>query len=180
MRFNILRVGALIGILGAVIGLGGCASPAGTKEMVSDSAQVVTKHPYSVAVRTAGGRETDKMGASQISDQDFAEALRQSITTTKLFSKVVEGQDSDYLLSVFVANLEQPMMGFSMTVKMEAAWSLTEVKSGKVIWKDTINSTYTASASAAFAGVERLRIATEGAARENIKMGIEELSKLSL
>lgn len=180
MQRKLLRLYPLIATLGVVLALGGCASPAGTKEMVSDSAQVVKKHPYSVAVRTAGGRETDKMGASQISDQDFADALRQSITASKVFAKVVEGKDADYLLNVFVASLEQPMMGFSMTVKMEAAWSLTEVKSGKVIWKETLDSSYTASASAAFAGVERLRIATEGAARENIKLGIEALSKLSL
>ena len=37
----------------------------------------------------------------------------------------------------------------------------------------------TAKASAAFAGVERLRLANEGAARENIRLAVTELAGLT-
>lgn len=180
MTYRLRRVGAAAAVVAWVLTLAGCASPAGTKEMVSDSAQVIRTHPHSVSIRTAGGRETDSMGTPQISDKALADALAESIATSQVFSKVVQGGAGDYVLSVFVVNLEQPMMGFSMTVNMEAGWSLTERQSNKVVWKDSIRSSYTAGVGEAFAAAARLRMATEGAARENIRAGIQELSKLSL
>jgi hypothetical protein len=48
------------------------------------------------------------------------------------------------------------------------------------VWTRDINSEYTAKASAAFAGVERLRLANEGAARENILQAVTEMAGLTL
>lgn len=174
------QLAGLLSLAVSIALLGGCASPAGTKAMVSDSAHVVHKHPYSVSVRTAGGRETSSIGTTQISDEAFANALTESISATRVFSSVVQGNDADYLLSVAVVEVEQPMFGFDLRVNLEAGWSLTELKSGKVVWKNSIKSTYAAGVGDAFVAVERLRLATEGAARENIRQGLQELSQLSL
>jgi hypothetical protein len=43
-----------------------------------------------------------------------------------------------------------------------------------------INSEYTAKTSEAFAAVERLRLANEGAARENIRQAVTEMAALTL
>ena len=43
-----------------------------------------------------------------------------------------------------------------------------------------MESSFTATTGDAFAGVTRLRIATEGAAQENIRLGIKKLSQLNL
>jgi hypothetical protein len=67
-----------------------------------------------------------------------------------------------------------------MTVKMEVSYTLKDMQSGAAVWTKDIESEYTAKASAAFAGVERLRLANEGAARENIRQAVTELEALTL
>jgi hypothetical protein len=72
------------------------------------------------------------------------------------------------------------MMGFSMTVKMEVSYTLVDTTSGKAVWSKNIASEHTAKASEAFAGVTRLRLANEGAARDNIEQALTEMSALQL
>jgi hypothetical protein len=49
-----------------------------------------------------------------------------------------------------------------------------------VVWRKPITSTFTAGMGDAFAGVTRLRMAVEGAARANIAQGLKEISDLKL
>jgi hypothetical protein len=72
------------------------------------------------------------------------------------------------------------MMGFNMTVTLETNWTLSRKSDGKVVWQKAIPSTFTAKAGEAFAGVTRLRLANEGAARTNIEQAIKEISALDL
>ena len=67
------------------------------------------------------------------------------------------------------------MMGFSMTVDMKVSYTLR--KGGSTVWQRTIDSTHTATPGEAFVGVTRLRMATEGAARENIRQALKALSR---
>ena len=67
-----------------------------------------------------------------------------------------------------------------MTVTASINYVLTERASGKTVYTKTITLPYTAKFSDAFAGYERLRLANEGAARENIKQLIDELIALKL
>jgi hypothetical protein len=133
-----------------------------------------------LSVSVIGGKETSSMGASQISNQDFAQALKDSVSKAGLFSKIGEVDGSRYQLNAFISRLSQPMMGFSMTVTMEVSYTLVDSQMKKSIWEKSITSEHTASAGEAFAGVTRLRLATEGAARQNIESLIRELAKLNL
>jgi len=63
---------------------------------------------------------------------------------------------------------------------MEAAWSLSEQKTKKVVMRDSIESSHTATMGQAFVGVTRLRLAVEGAVRENIRQGLMGISRLQL
>ena len=119
------------------------------------------------------------MGASQISNDAFAQALRDSIEKAGLFSGVT-ADGSRYRLTSFIGKVDQPMFGFSFTVKMEVSYTLKDTKSGSTVWTKDINSEYTATTGQAFAGVERLRLANEGAARENIRQALTEMAALSL
>jgi len=85
-----------------------------------------------------------------------------------------------YKLSAFIGKLDQPTMGFSMTVKMEVSYTLVDTQSGMTVWTKNIPSTYTAKASEAFAGTTRLRLANEGAAKDNIQQAITEISAVEL
>ena len=159
--------------------LSGCATASKSNGMVAESVAVTHASSSDVSVSVSGGKETSKMGASQISDDAFAQALRDSITQSRLF-KAVADTGGRYELSAFIGKVDQPMMGFSMTVRLEVSYTLVDRKSGKTVWAKNIASEHTAKTSDAFAGVTRLRLANEGAAKDNIQQALTELSTLQL
>jgi hypothetical protein len=159
--------------------LGGCATGASHEAMVPTIA-AANKHPQSVSLEVTGGQDTDALGKSQVSNESFAQALEQAITQSQTFSRVIKGSGQDYRLSVVIAGLEQPSFGLSFTVKMEAGWTLKRADTGATVWQESIRSEHTAGAGDAFAGVVRLRMATEGAARNNISQGLSRISQLKL
>jgi len=161
--------------------LGGCATPAQSNAMVPTSLGSVTKHPESLSVSVTGGSETSAAGASQISASDFATALSQSIQQSGLFARIMpSGQPGDYRLDVAIVRLKQPMFGFSMTATVETNWTLTRLRDQSVLWRKAITTSHTTKTGEAFAGVTRLRLATEGAARDNIQDAITQLSAVPL
>jgi hypothetical protein len=159
--------------------LTGCATASKSDAMVAEPVAIVHASSSDVSVVVSGGKETSKMGASQISDDGFAQALRDSITKSGLF-KAVADSGGRYKLSAFIGKVDQPMMGFSMTVKMEVSYTLVDTKSGKTVWAKNIASEHTAKPSEAFAGVTRLRLANEGAAKDNIQQALTEISTIQL
>lgn len=173
LHASLLLVLAATGLL-----LGGCASPAQSGAMVPTSLGPVSKHTQSVSLNVTGGSPTSSMGASQISNEDYTTALSQAITQSGLFAKVIPA--GDYHLEVAIVRLQQPMMGFSMTATIETNWTLTRLSDHSVAWQKAITSSHTAKTSDALAGVKRLQLATEGAARDNIQDGIQQLSALTL
>ena len=160
--------------------LSGCSTPATSKSMVVSTFSLQKVFPYSVSVNVLGGKETSAMDKSQISNETFMQAIADSLYKSGLFSKIIHGKNADYLLNVMIFNLAQPSFGFSFTVKMEAVWSLAHADSKKVLMRESIRSSFTATVGDAFAAVTRLRIATEGVAQENIRLGIKKLSQLNL
>jgi hypothetical protein len=148
--------------------------------MVPTALDVARRHPQTVSVEVKGGKETVAIGTSQISDAAFAQALAESITRSQIFSRVVQGPGGSHLLSVVLFSMEQPSFGFSMTVRIEAGWTLKRADTGATVWQESIRSQYTAPGSEGLVAAERLRLATEGAARNNIAEGLARISKLSL
>jgi hypothetical protein len=147
--------------------------------MIPDRFDIAGQHAQSVSVSTSGGGETSSVGKPQISDADFTRALIESINQSKVFSQVVPGTGGNYALQVAIISMEQPTFGGSFTVKMEAAWSLRR-SDGTAVWQEGIRSAHTATMDDSMVGVTRLRLATEGAARENIKQGLAKISRLNL
>ena len=178
MSLKIRRAAGAILIASACL-LAGCATGAKPEAMVAE--KVAVAHPSSsdVSIVVSGGKATSSAGASQISDDAFAQALTDSITKSGLF-RAVTASGGRYKLTAFIGKVDQPMMGFSMTVKMEVSYTLVDTEANKAIWSKNIPSEYTAKASAAFAGVERLRLANEGAAKANIQQAITEMAALQL
>lgn len=160
--------------------LGGCASQATVKGMTPDAIQTTNKHAKSVTVAVEGGKQTDSTGKPQISNAALEQAINDAINNSQTFSKVISGKGADYILTVTVFNLDQPSFGFSFTVLFEAGWTLRRADTGTIVWQESIKSEYTATTTDAFAGVTRLRLATEGAARNNVAKGLSKLSALSL
>jgi hypothetical protein len=164
----------------AALVIGGCASAAKPEAMLARINVPVHQSQSDVNVAVIGGKETSKMWVSQISDQDFAQALQDSIMQSGLFRRVMGTGVAAYELQAFIVGLNQPMFGASMTVSMEVNYSLARTNPKEVVWQKAITSTYTAPFSEAFVGATRLRKANEGAARKNIEQAIAEISQLRL
>jgi len=177
---GIVLLASIALLIVAISGLSGCSSPANMKAMTSGTIPGMQRHKYTVTIRTQGGNETGTIDVPSISNNDFAEAIEKSIIENSLFTKVIHGSDSDYFLNATIINISTPSFGASMTVSMETAWSLRNTRSRHVVMRESIKSSYTAGAFAAFAGVTRVRLAVEGAARENIRLGLIAISKLQL
>ena len=86
-------------------------------------------------------------------------------------------QSGRYLLMAHLEKLEQPFMGFDMTVTAAVAYTLIERSTGKTVWQKSIATPYTAKVGDAFVGTERLRLANEGSVRQNITQLIGELQQ---
>lgn len=159
--------------------IAGCASPASKQELIVDDTSFGTKHPYSVSVIAGGGGETSAMDYTNISNEDLAGAIEESIIKSGLFSSVVKGDGADYKLSVYIVSMSKPMFGFSFTIDMEMSWSLVNSRTGDAVMKESIKSSHTTTAGEAFAAVTRIRLAVEGAAEENIRQGLQKIAELS-
>lgn len=164
----------------AVLHLAGCAAPANRDNMSAENITLSKKHPYSVAVETKGGTETGAMDSSSISNADLKAALENSIVQSKLFKNVVQGKNGDYELTVSVTQLSKPMFGFDMKVELETAWTLVKTSDKSIAMQKVVKNVFVATTSDAFVGMTRLRLAVEGAARENIAQGLKAISELSL
>jgi hypothetical protein len=175
---QISRTVSILALCAAAAVMAGCATATKPEAMVPATVDAGVHHPQSVSVNVGGGAQTDALGKSQISNEAFTDAIVAAIEKNKSFSSVVKGANGgDYRLNVSVVNLDQPSFGMSFTVKMEAAWSLKKAD-GTVVLQETIRSEGTASATDAFVGTERLRLATEAAARNNIAAALAKIGKL--
>lgn len=170
--WSLLLVGALI--------CGGCASAAKPEAMFARMNVPIHKSQSDVNVTVIGGKETFKMWVSQISDQDFAQALQDSIVQSGLFRQAATNSIATYHLDTFIVQVNQPMFGASMTVSMEVNYSLIKASSKEVVWRKAVLSSYTAPFGEALLGATRLRKANEGAARKNIEQAINDMSQLRL
>ncbi len=163
-----------------VLWLAGCASPATRQALIVDDTSFSVKNPYSVNVRASGGGETGAMDYVNISNENLAGAIEESIIKSGLFSRVVKGDDADYRLNVSLVSMSKPMFGLDFKIDMEMAWSLVNTRTGKAVMRESVRSSYTATPSDAFVAAKRVRLAVEGAAQNNIRQGLQKIAGLSL
>jgi hypothetical protein len=161
--------------------LAGCASPATHEAMIvsappAGAIAIPEQVRGQIALKEVrGGKETNPMWISNISSSTFEAALEASLRNVGL---AAPSRDAGrYLLAAEIKNIEQPMMGFSMTVTTTVQYDLTERATNRPAWAQAITRSYTAKAGDAFMGTERLRLANEGSAKANIQGLIEELAK---
>ncbi len=174
-----IRLTALVLLSWACL-LSGCATPAVSEAMIPETASIEKTHPYSVNVEVTGGRATEPTGTPQIANDAFDEAITETLIKAKTFAKVHDNKSGNYELSVIIFNVQQPSSGATASVTMETGWTLTNRLTGEVVWQQALRSTYTASSDSDITFVGRLKKATEGAAKDNIKQGVTEIARLNL
>lgn len=160
------------------ISLIGCASYHARKQaMVADSFQMSNKHAHSINVSVIGGDSASRL-KSTLTSEEYEEALKISLINSNAFSEVVNNINANYFLNVNIINVGYPPPGADMRVTVVTNWKLSSTPTGTNIWQEIISSSHTATVADAFGGVNRVRIAIEGAAKKNIQKGIEKLSTL--
>ena len=174
IRFTMLALLACAGLLG------GCATPAVSEAMIPETASIEKTHPYSVNVEVTGGRATEPTGTPQIANDAFDEAITATLTKAKTFAKIQSDRAGNYELNVIIFNVQHPASGDSASVTIETGWTLTNRLTGEIVWQKALRSTYTASSDSDITFVGRLKKATEGAAKDNIKQGVTEIARLDL
>lgn len=159
--------------LAAVLVVAGCATPARVDQMQTDTplakrvAIDASPLKQSIAIKdVTGGKDTNPMWMSNVSSSDFERALEASLRDAGLLSPNRQG--SKYTMTAHMLKLDQPFFGASMTVTATVVYTLVDRVSGKETLVTTIASPYTAAWNASFLGAERIKLANEGAVRENI------------
>jgi hypothetical protein len=158
--------------------LAGCASGAQVENMIykGDAKEYAAEIKSNVALSSVkGGEETNPAWTSEISDETFSGAIKQSLVDQGLYS-----ENGKYSLSVEMIEIDQPLFGFNMTVTTVVKYILKEKSSGEVLLDEEVNAPYTATVGDAFSGVERLKLANEGSGKKNIEALINLLSELNI
>ena len=171
-----------VAILGLAL-LSACASPAEFQNMVVtegiDSAETQNSaFKDSIVVKSVdGGEETNPLWTSEISSQAFEKALIASLENALLLAKLDE--NAPYRLRVTLLNVDQPLFGLNLTVKTRVRYELIEKDSGKTIFDEEIPATHTATFGDSPFAIQRLRLANEGSAKNNIAAFISRVIALS-
>ena len=96
-----------------------------------------------------------------------------------VFPGIDVNSDMPYLLKIRVIKVDAPSFSIRMTVSMDVVWSLVRTADEATLLHEIISSTYTGGAfEGGLFGAARVRAGTEGAARENIQVGVEMLAGL--
>ena len=111
---------------------------------------------------------------SSIDNSKAAEIIMPMIGAKGTFPGAELVSDAPYVLRIRVIRVDAPSFAIRMTVGMNAVWSLYRTADKATLMHEVIHSTYTGSAfEGGFIGANRARAGTEGAARENIRIGVE-------
>jgi hypothetical protein len=89
-------------------------------------------------------------------------------------------QTGSHALTVHLQNIDQPLFGIDMTVTATVNYIVTEKSTNKEVFSRSIAVPYTATFGDSPLGVERLKLANEGAIRSNISKLIDELLQLKV
>ena len=160
---------------------GGCATQPDVDAMVPDHVSLKHRLSGDVAVSVTGNREGSAVGASQISNEVFARAMSAAITKSGLFSRVEPpGARARFKLVAFIGKADQQLQGPSQTVKLTVSYQLLDAPTGDTLWAKNVESQYTSTDGGYLAVVRRLRLANEGAVRDNIQQMLTGVSTLEI
>lgn len=161
----------------AALLLTGCATASQSGAMVPAVSEQSIVTPQSKLFESVslgevgGGKETNPLWTSQVSSENFAEALEQTFAAHAMLSS----DEGDYRLDAELVKLKQPFAGTSMSVTSDVKYTLTNIDTGAVVFDEVISEKYTAAFSDSFVAVKRLQLANEGSIKSNLSTLMEKL-----
>lgn len=163
-----------------ITALAGCASGADSNMMTASlqphlSAKPGTALYQSIGIaNVAGGQDTNPMLMSKVSDTDFKTALKNSLLQHQLHAVGPE----KYTVAAEIQALDQPMIGLDMSVTSKVHYKVTRISDKAVVYDKVISETHTATIGDSPVGVERLKMANEGAIKRNISTFMADISSV--
>lgn len=174
MSTIIKRVSALL----VLAVLSGCAAAPANKQamIVSPVSQVSAEQKGKFVVNTVtGGKATNPFWTSQVSNESFQAALKESLALSGLSGP--EGSAGKYKIDAELVSLKQPVFGLTFDVVSTVNYKVAGEGVEKVF---PVVATGTATTADAFVAITRLKIANEKSIQENIKAFIQQLSSSTL
>jgi len=169
----------ILAVVAVLLYLTGCASGAKMGNMIYEGPVKAYDMALDSNVNVAnvsGGQETNPAWTSEIANDAFAGALKQSLRKQGLLSG-----SGRYQLEALLLEVDQPMFGLDFEVTTHVKYILTDRDNNDaVVLNDTIVAPYTATIGDAFVAIKRLRLANEGSGNANIAGLLEKLSELQI
>ena len=147
--------------------------------MVVDQSSLVTAEadtPFknSLSIKQVdGGESTNLFWTSEVSNSGFRDALWESLKQSRLLAPASVGAKFDLYAILAITN--QPLAGLDLTVTSRVNYRVVERDTLKNWFDELVAASYTATFKDSPFASQRLRFATEGSIRENIKQFISRL-----
>ena len=162
-----------------VLFVAGCAFPATKEGMVVTNYVAPKQTGERIFIKeSTGGSTTLPFWTSQIPNDNFTEAVKESLLNSKAFSALSTNWGDDWGLEIDIRKVNQPFIGTEFTVTTDITYTL--YLKGKKVHEANIHEAGTATFSDSIWGVKRLRLANESSGRANVKKFIAELSSQRL
>jgi hypothetical protein len=156
-----------------------CAFPSTKEGMMTTSYTSPKKIGSKIFVKeSTGGSVTLPFWTSEIPNDNFTAAVKESLLRSKAFSDISSNWEDDWGLEIEIREVNQPFAGADFTVTTDVKYTL--YSKGKKSYETTIRESATVRIDESFIGVQRLRLANERSAKANIKKFIEKLSEQKL
>ncbi|WP_433834977.1 hypothetical protein [Flavobacterium anhuiense] len=156
-----------------------CASGATIEGMTVKDYKTEKKVGDKIFIKSVtGGKKTNPLWTSKISNENFEEAFKKSVVESEVFSKITSiTNDDDWVLEINLVSVDQPFFGATFTVKTAIEYKL--YYQNKLMFSKNIKQSGSARTSDALIGVKRLRLANEVSAKNNIKEFLQSLNEIA-
>ena len=170
-----------LAVVAALTGCGPRNYAVRSEQISPEHFEIAHRHPGTVAVTVDGGWDTPFLGLQLMPNEAVMGGLENALRTSGLFDGIAADGQGDYQLSVFVFDIDQPVIGAGdVTVNVEMTYTLLRPGTGRPIWRESVETTHMTKADAAYSLMERVHIASEAATKDNIRTAIERMSRLEL
>jgi len=172
-----MKLKYLVFIVFVSVFLSRCATSATIEGMTVKDYKVEKQTGDKLFIKSVrGGKKTNPLWVSNITNNNFEEALKKSILESNAFGKIDSISDGDWVLEVNLISVSRPM-GFNLTVNTVIEYNLYD--NSKLIFTKKISQSGSATFADALYGTKRLRLANENSARNNIREMLQSLKEVS-
>ncbi len=144
---------------------------------VSGSSAGITTNYF----ESAGTEALIASGIFSVNQSTSPDEVMPMIRSKAVLPRTVETDNVAYLLDIRIIKVDSPSFGVHMTVGMHTVWVLYHLPDKVELMHEKVFSTYTGGIfEGGIHGANRVRVAVEGAERENIRIGMTRLAALDL